>query len=292
MRDTLPKLGFIGAGRVGTALSTALAVAGYPVVAVASRARASADALVARLPAATVLDPQGVVDTCDLVLITTPDAAIQDVAASLRWREGVAVVHTSGVEWREALAAAATQGTETASLHPLQTFADLEYGAANLSGSVFAIEAEGALRERLLAIVAALGGTPLELRAEDKALYHASAAFASNYVVTLASLATSLWARFGWEEGAALAALLPLMRGAVSNLEALGLPAALTGPVARGDVATVQRHLDALTTDQAAFDIYRTLAHETVPVALAKGGLGEDAAAELRALLRAEAVPK
>jgi predicted short-subunit dehydrogenase-like oxidoreductase (DUF2520 family) len=134
-------------------------------------------------------------------------------------------------------------------------------------------------------MVHALRGTPLELGAEDKALYHASAVFASNYLVTLAHLASSLWARFGWEQDAALSALLPLMRGAMSNLEALGLPAALTGPVARGDVETVQRHLDALGEMPGVLEVYRTLALQTEPVALAKGGLSDEVAGELQALL-------
>ena len=281
-----PRIGFIGAGRAGTALAVALAEAGYEVVAVASRSRASAEALARRLPGArAVAAAQDVVDTCDLIFLTVPDDQIRPVVEGLHWREGVAVVHTSGVETRDALRAALAQGAETGSLHPLQTFAGLEGGAGKLRGAVMAVEAEGALRERLLEIVSGIGATPIELRAEDKALYHASAVLVSNYVVTLSKLASDLWLRFGWERPAALRALAPLLRGAVENIETLGLPAALTGPVARGDVATVRRHIEALTdAAPALLDVYRALGLETIPLALAKGGLDETAAKQLRDL--------
>jgi predicted short-subunit dehydrogenase-like oxidoreductase (DUF2520 family) len=283
------RIGFIGAGRTANALARALADAGYAVVAVASRTRASAETLAARLPAArAVASPQAVVDACDLVFLTTPDVALRDVVESLRWREGVAVVHTSGAESRALLAVAAEQGASTGSLHPLQTFADRDQ-APGLAGTVFAVEAEGDLRLLLLKIVAALGGTPIELRAEDKALYHASAVLMSNYVVTLSKLASDLWLRFGWERPAAIKALAPLLRGAVTNIESLGVPAALTGPVARGDVETVRRHVEALF--QAAPEVlpaYRALALETIPVALAKGDLTDEAANALRHVLMPE----
>jgi predicted short-subunit dehydrogenase-like oxidoreductase (DUF2520 family) len=288
-----PRIGFIGAGRTGTALAVALAEAGYEVVAVASRSPASAQALARRLSGARAVESaQEVVNAADLVFLTVPDDQIRDVSAKLRWRAGVAAVHTSGVETREALSVAASQGAETASLHPLQTLADLEHGAEKLRGSVVAVEADGALRERLLALVEALGATPVELRAEDKALYHASAVLVSNYVVTLAKLATDLWLRFGWERPAALQALLPLLRGTVANLETVGLPAALTGPVTRGDVATVRRHIEALS--EAAPDLlatYRALGLQTIAVALAKGGLNAAPAEQLRRLLADESAP-
>ena len=283
----LPRLGFIGAGRVGTALATALASAGYPVVAVASRSFVSARLLAERVDGAEAFEsPADVVARADLVFLTTPDDAIRSTVDALHWCAGGAVVHTSGVESREILSAAYEAGADTGSLHPLQTFADREPALSNLPGSVFAVEAEEPLRGVLLAMVEALHGTPIELAAEDKALYHASAVLASNYVVTLMKLASDLWLRFGWEREASVRALLPLLRGAVNNLEALGVPAALTGPVARGDIDTVRRHLDALEASAPdALPSYRELALQTVPVALARGGLSDDGARDLRRLL-------
>jgi predicted short-subunit dehydrogenase-like oxidoreductase (DUF2520 family) len=285
---TKPKIGFIGVGRVGSALAISLGAAGYPVIAVASRSLASAEALARRVPGCQAYDtPQDVVDACDLVFLTTPDDAIRDVSESLCWRRGVSAVHTSGSASREILAAASRQGAETGSLHPLFPFADVDLAVANLPGTVFAVEAEGELRERLLAIVADLRGRSIELSAEDKALYHASAAYAASYVVTLLKLATDIWRRFGWERGDALQALLPTLRGTVSNLESVGIPGALTGPISRGDASTVERNLAAVrekAPDQAA--IYEALAVEAIPISVEKG-LSEAAAAELRRLLEA-----
>jgi predicted short-subunit dehydrogenase-like oxidoreductase (DUF2520 family) len=283
------RIGFIGAGRVGGALAIALHQAGYAVVAVASRSSESAAGLAAHIPGSISVSPQEVADLCDLVFITTPDSAIHEVCESLTWRSGIAAVHTSGSESSAILAKAARDGAATGSLHPLQTFADSTEARANLPASYFAVEAEGWLKLALLEIVDALKGTPIELRAEEKALYHASAALLSNYTVTLAKLATDLWLRFGWERPAALRALLPLLKGAVNNIEALGVPLALTGPVARGDVHTVEMHLAALrAAAPEVLPVYRELAIQTIPVALAAGGLTDTAAAALMKVLERE----
>ncbi|HXH21224.1 MAG TPA: DUF2520 domain-containing protein [Dehalococcoidia bacterium] len=289
MAATKKNIGFIGAGRVGGALAISLHEAGYPVVAVASRSPEAAAALADHIPGCQAVTPQEVVDRSEVVFITTPDAAIRPVCESLTWRAGMAAVHTSGSESSALLEKAAREGAATGSLHPLQTFADAREARTNLPASYFAVEAEGWLRLTLLEIVAALQGTAIELRPEDKALYHASATILSNYTVTLAKLASDLWLRFGWERPAALRALLPLLKGAVNNVESLGIPLALTGPIARGDVQTVERHIAALR--EAAPDVlpvYRELALQTIPVALAAGGLSNPAAEALRMVLERE----
>ena len=289
MAEPRSKVGFIGAGRVGTALAVALHAAGYPVVSVSSRTYASAEALATKLPGCRAFESaQDVVDAAELVFLTVPDDAIRSVAGALRWRAGVSVVHTSGSASRAVLEAATAQGAETGSLHPLQTFARVN-APIRLEGVVFGVEAEGALEATLNRLVADLGGTAIALRSEDKALYHAAAVLASNYVVTLSKLATDLWLRLGWERPAALRALLPLMQGAIDNLDAVGLPGALTGPVARGDVETVRRNLLALReAAPEALAAYRELALQTIPIAQAQGGLDDEAAAALRGLLEAD----
>ena len=291
MREARPALGFIGAGKVGSALALALADAGYAVVAVASSKLAAARALAARIEGcAAAADPQSVVDRADIVFVTTPAAAIRKVASERRWRPGVAVVHTSGSEGRDALAAAAAAGAATASLHPLLAFAEVEAARRGLRGAFFAVEAEGPLAERLNALVADLGGTPLAVRGADKALYHAAAVFAGNYVLALLKLASDLWLNLGFDRELAVSALLPLMRGALANAEGQGLAAALSGPIARGDAATVQRHIEALAAtsgSMALLDAYRCLGRATLPLAAEGGGLTPAAATALRDLLSA-----
>lgn len=292
-----PRLGFIGAGTTGSALACCLAQAGYPVVAVASRTAASAERLAARVDGCrAVADAQAVADAADLVFITTPDDAIAGVAAQVCWRPGAWVVHTSGAESLDVLQPARRAGAAVGSIHPLQTFADYGHAVAAMPGSTFALEGEGALLDCLRKMVAALGGRAVELRPQDKALYHAAAVLVSNYVVTLADMAARLWQRFGEEPDVAAQALLPLLQGTVDNLRRLGLPDALTGPIARGDLGTVERHLEALAA--AATDLlpaYRELGLQALPVAAAlrrkraalgrSGGLDPQQAEALRRLL-------
>jgi predicted short-subunit dehydrogenase-like oxidoreductase (DUF2520 family) len=137
-------------------------------------------------------------------------------------------------------------------------------------------------------LVDLLGGTALHLSSGEKTLYHAAAVIASNYTVTLAALASDLLVRQGVapDLNTALHYLMPLLRGTVDNLEALGLPEALTGPLARGDVGTVARHLEAL--EECAPELahlYRHLARLTLPFAQQKGQLDADTVKELSAML-------
>lgn len=281
-------MGFIGAGKVGTALALALSRAGYPVAAVASRSLSSAqrlESLVVGCRAHGDLD--AVAKAADLVFVTVPDDAIEGVAAAVHWRPGQMVVHCSGSLSAEALEPARRIGATVGGLHPLQTFADATRAADALAGAAFGLEAENeALAAVLKDIVSALGGTAILLRAEDKPLYHTAAVVACNYLVTLFSLAAGLWEAFGVPRQDAARALLPLVQGTLNNLETVGLPAGLTGPIARGDVGTVRKHVAALRA--AAPDllpVYQELGLRTIPIGLDKGTLNASAAEQLGRLL-------
>ncbi len=291
----MQRLGFVGAGRAGTALARGLAAAGWPVVAVSSRTRAHAAALAARLPSATVAaNAQAVADAADLVFLTVPDTAIGAVAASVAWRPSQAVIHVSGVESLAPLAAPARQGALVGSLHPLQTFAAVppDDPLAPFAGITCALEGDAALLPDLEAMAAALGARAQALPPETKLLYHTAAVLASNYLVTLLHLAAELWAAFGVPEREATAALLPLVRGAVDNVAEHGAIDALTGPIARGDVATVAKHLQALAAARPeALAAYRALGRATLALARLRGDLDPAAAAALEALLADGAEP-
>jgi len=282
-----PTIGFVGAGVVGGALARRLAEAGYPVVAVASRSFGSAVALAAAVPGCAALGSlDDVAAKAEVVFITTPDDAIASVAASTAWRAGQAVVHCSGALSVDVLAPAARAGVRVGSFHPLQTFASLDRALVSLTGTTFVLEGDDLpLLSTLQDMAEALGGRSVLLRSEDKVLYHAAAVLSSNYVVTLLQQAAELWEAFGRTKEEALTALLPLLRGTAANLESLGLPAALTGPVSRGDLITVAKHLEALESFPDIAAVYRALAEATVPIALAKGRLAPDIAASLIQLL-------
>jgi predicted short-subunit dehydrogenase-like oxidoreductase (DUF2520 family) len=238
-----------------------------------------------------VKSAQTVADRCDLVLLTVPDDAIAEVASSVQWKPGQAVVHCSGATPLSSLEPAAHCGALIGAFHPLQTFADAEQPPSILEEIAFAVEAAPPLLGDLQGMARDLGGWPIELDGRDRALYHISAVVVCGFVATLMQAAAGLWERFegtgaeGADQG--LRALLPLARRTIESIGEGGLPEAMTGPLTRGDVGTVRLHLDALATADPEFRrLYRHLALATLPMARAKGGLDPGRERELESLLR------
>lgn len=283
----MPSLGFIGAGTVGTALAARLSGKGYTVTAVSSRTGTSASRLAAVVGKCQIHDSgQGVADAAEMVFITTPDAVIPQIAAQVRWHPGQSVVHCSGADSLDVLIPAAENGALTGGFHPLQTFASITHAIQNIPGSTFALEAEEPLLGMLREMAVALEGRSIALRPGDKVLYHAAAVFACNYLVTLMKLASDLWQTFGASSPQAIEALLPLVRGTANNLENVGLPNCLTGPIARGDSGTIQKHMTALKARAPQLlPAYLELGRQTIPIALAKGRIDEAQARDLAAIL-------
>ncbi len=284
----MDKLGFIGAGTVGTALAVRLSSKGYQVVAVSSRSQTSAQSLAQAVSGCQVFNNnQGVADTAELVFITTPDDAIAPVASQIQWHTGQSVVHCSGADSTDILEPARKSGAQVGVFHPLQTFASVRQAIDNIPGSTFAVEAELPLLNTLKDMAAALDGHWVELKASDKVLYHAAAVIACNYMVTLVKLATDLWQTFSVPPQQATQALLPLLRGTINNIDAVGIPQCLTGPIARGDTGTIKKHLDALQKSAPSLlSTYRELGLQTIPVALAKGRINQHQAQELQDILK------
>lgn len=284
-----PRIGFIGAGRLGAALALACTRAGLAVPAVASARAASAAQMAARLPGCTALPAQEVVDRCELVFITTPDAAIAPTAAALRWRAGVAAVHCSGATEVSALQAAADAGAAIGGFHPMQTFADPEAAARSLAGCTVTVEAaDAALDATLVALCERLGCAVNRLPPGMRARYHAAAGFGSQFVNVLFAEAARVWAGWGASEAETVRALLPLVRGTLAAIESAGIAQGMPGPVSRGDVHTVAQHVQALgTLDAATMESYRLLCGRTVDLALVRGSLDATRAGRLRELLAA-----
>lgn len=296
------RVGVIGAGAVGSALLVALrergAAAGLAPVAVTSRTLASAQAAARAVGVVALDDAATLAERCDLIFIATSDDAIRSITEGVSWRAGQAVVHLSGAQGVAPLTTAAARGALVAALHPLMTFPrdtralPPEKLLARLAGTTWALQCEdAALAGRLTAFVAALAGQVIRLAEADRAPYHLSGVLVSNYLVTLADAAARLWAGWGVERDDALRALLPLLRATVENLEAVGLPDALTGPIARGDVGAVRIHEAWLRAraeaapdddDPALRAAYEALGRLTLPLAREKGALTDAAAEEIR----------
>ncbi|WP_294000864.1 Rossmann-like and DUF2520 domain-containing protein [Sphaerotilus sp.] len=279
-----PRIALVGAGRVAQALVIALARAGWPVAAVGSRHPE-------HLSAATYPQPctlQQAVDQADLVLLTVADDAIAPVAAALRWRAGQAVVHCSGATEVAALDPAARAGAQTGGFHPLQIFSDPVLAAHRLAGSTAAVEAGPALMPTLQALAAALQMRATVLPPGMRVRYHVAAGYAASFLLPVLQEAVALWAEFGVDEAEALQALLPLSRGTLDAAAARGLAGALSGPIARGDVGVVARHLAELTAlGPQRVGFYRGLAASQPALAQRAGRLDEDLRKRLEYLLQA-----
>lgn len=284
-----PRIGFIGAGRVAKGLAWGLAQSQHEVVACASRSLASAEQLATRIAACRAgTDAQEVVDRADLVFITVPDDAIAAVAQSVSWRRGMAAVHCSGATEVSVLEPAARAGALIGGFHPLQFFADPEVALAGLPGCSIGIEAEEPLLSQLEALAAALQCRVLRLPPGCRARYHAGAHYAAGFVFALLHEATVMWQSFGASREDAVRALVPLLRGAATAAERLGLARGLAGTYSRGDLGTVKKHLDDLARlGPDALHLYCELALRSIPLGLERGGYDEQRAEELRALLRA-----
>ena len=282
------KLGFIGAGTVGTALAVRLSSKDYQVIAVSSRSQTSARKLAQAVSGCRAFNNnQDVADAAELIFVTTPDDAIASVAAETQWHRGQSVVHCSGALSVDILESARKLGTRVGAFHPLQTFASVKQAIENIPGSTFAVEAEEPLLSTLKDMATALDGHWIELKANDKVAYHAAAVIACNYLVTLVKLATDLWQSFNIPQSQATQALLPLIRGTIHNIDTVGIPQCLTGPIARGDIETIKKHLDALQkAAPALLSAYQELGRQTIPIALAKGKINQHRAEELQAILK------
>ncbi len=240
----------VGAGRLGRLLGRRLHELGWPVGAVVTRSAATTRAAVRAIGAGVGhvgLTRQ--VLAAEVVLITTPDDAVREVAARLarmggeEWR-GKVVLHTSGALDHKALGPLARRGAATGSLHPLQTFSGRTL--PRLEGIVFALEGDRRACRVARRIARELGGFPISVPAASKPAYHTAGAFAAGHVLAVVEAATRILMALGFTRRQASGALLPLVRQTLDNFEHLGPGASWTGPVSRGDYSTVAKHLAAL----------------------------------------------
>lgn len=280
-------IGFIGAGVVGTTLAVAFDRQGMHVNYVYSRSLKSASNLADRLSNCKVADNyQDLSNGCDLVFVTTPDSSISIIASNVKWQNNQIVIHCSGVQSLEALTIPESYGALIGCFHPLQTFIELNQGIDALYGTAFAIEGNEEVLSFLEDLALTLGGFGIKLAPEDKALYHASAVLVSGSLVSLLSIASQLWQKMGYKSEKAVECLLPLMRTTVSNVANKGMSGALTGPYSRGDIETIEKHLDAISDKRPEFlELYCLLGLAQVPLAINKGTIAKEDGARIESLI-------
>lgn len=275
----------IGAGRVGTAIGVLLKKAGHRILGCSARNPESLERAVNYLGCFSSTNIQDVYTGADAILISVPDAAIASVAESISDNgvaEGTVVVHVSGAFGLEPLMSLRHNGARLAAVHPLQAIPTVEAGINRIPGSWFGATSDPEIADWVESYVAALQGKVMWVPEEQRALYHSAAVVASNYLVVLASIVD--------EMGFDVIPYLPLMRGTLSNVDELGVMAALTGPVTRGDAGTVSEHLRAIRSRKLP-DVeaaYRILGLRALRASLSGGRLDEESARAVRQVLEGD----
>ena len=285
--DKATQIGFIGAGNVGGSLAVAMSNAGYPVTAVGSRTFASAQTFAGRISDCTAYENiQEVADRADFVFISTSDDAIKTVCDQVSWREGQGVAHCSGAASVDLLQPAVDQGAVAGAFHPLQAFNSVENGVKAIPGVTFGIEGNDAIQSYLRGIASDIKGIPISLRPQDKVLYHVSGVLMGNLLAVLASVAASMGEKFDHTRDEGVRALSPMMPAVSSNLDSVGVPQAVAGPYVRGDIGTVRKHLEAVSSSAPEYlALYIELALVGLPFAVEKGALAPERSQEIKELL-------
>jgi predicted short-subunit dehydrogenase-like oxidoreductase (DUF2520 family) len=281
------RVGIIGAGRVGAVLGAALSAAGHDVVAASGLSTASAERAARLLPGVPLLPADQVVAASDLVVLAVPDDTLPGLVAGLAgtgaWRAGQLAFHTSGAHGLAVLEPAERAGVLPLALHPAMTFTGAPEDADRLAGSPFGVTSAPAYRPVAETLVLEMGGEPFFVAEADRTLYHAALVTGANHLVTLVAEAADLLRTAGVGEPARI--LAPLLTAALDNGLRRG-DRGLTGPVSRGDVGTVGRHVEALADRApAAVASYVAMARRTTERALDAGRLKRHEGAPLLDLL-------
>ena len=265
-------LSVVGGGHVGRVLGRLFARAGaFAVQDVLARSVASAQRAAEFIGSGTPLASYAALRPARVFMLTVSDDQILPACAALAAAlplQGAVVFHCSGALASDRLAAARAAGAYVASVHPIRSFADVEAVAAGFAGTFCGVEGDREALDVLLPALAAIGARPVQIDPSAKTVYHAAAVFASNYLVTVIDAALRAYQAAGIPEAVARELARPLALESMENAFRLGAAPALTGPVARGDMATVQRQQDAVTAwDAATGQLYQALVPPTVALA-------------------------
>lgn len=283
--SALPRIAIIGPGRVGTALGALAARAGWPVAAVggggAGKAQAAAELIGAGARACqSAAEAAAAAGAGGLVLLTVPDGAIAPVCAELAAAHALArgsvVAHCCGALPADVLAPARDEcGCLIGSIHPLQTFPTVQAAMEYMAGVFCFCEGDEQAVVVLEKLAGAIGGRAVRIASQAKALYHAAACVASNYLVALMDDSAALAEAAGIDAATWRAAVAPLVRATAANIERMGCQRALTGPIARGDAETVGGHMAAIAAIAAGrpslLGLYGLLGRRTIALAQRAG---------------------
>ncbi|WP_425449354.1 Rossmann-like and DUF2520 domain-containing protein [Dethiothermospora halolimnae] len=264
------KIGFIGAGKVGTTFGIYLKNNGFNIYGYNSRTKESGETS-AKLTDSQYYSIYDLSHGSDIIFITTGDDEIENVIDRLAdnnlLKEGQIIAHMSGASSSDILKRAKKKGCFVYSIHPLQSFADIKKGVEDLKDTVFSIEGDKEKIDLIEDILNRCGNKYFEITKEQKSIYHATACVVSNYLVTLMDYGLSLFKSIGIDKDDGFKALYPLIDGTIKNIYGLGTEKALTGPISRGDIKTIERHINSLKDDKEKLKLYKILGLETLQLA-------------------------
>lgn len=286
----MQRVSIIGAGVVGTAIGYLLKKAGYHIVGIASKTMKSAQKAKEFIGAGDAsTDIITTTQKADIVFITTSDNVIEETCSKIAigggFKPGAIVFHTCGALSSNILKSARKNGAKIASIHPLQSLANVKEAIKNLPGSYFCIEGDEDAISIAKKMITAFKGKEITLQVNKKPLYHAGASVASNFLVATVGFGLELFEVAGINRKDSLNALMPLIKGTVKNIENLGIPSALTGPISRGDISVIEDHLKVISKKrQKMIRLYSELGRYTVKVATEKGTLKKNDAQKIIAL--------
>ena len=272
---------FIGAGKVAWHLSHALHKEGYVISGISSRKRSSAKKLADKFGCDFTIRSEKIDNNANIIFITTPDSEIEKVAQTLCkeqvLRKKQIVIHTSGLLGTKILDCVKNYGAFALSMHPTFSFSSRTFSKDILTGVWFVLEGDGESIRLGKRIVRDLGGQPLVIASKKKPLYHLALVFASNLFVGIEDLAIDILIRCGIERKDALKLIKPLVEVTQKNVWERGTQKALTGPIERGDVETIKRHLALLKRHKKSFDkTYKELSKHLLEMVEKKGKVGKD----------------
>jgi predicted short-subunit dehydrogenase-like oxidoreductase (DUF2520 family) len=280
----------IGAGRLGTSLGHALRKKGYKIKALSCRTVSSAQKSRKIIGEGIAsIDNIQTAKMGQIVFLCLPDEEISKVAkvlagSNINWSKKF-VFHCSGLIPSKVLKPLGDKGAFTASLHPIQSFAQKKTPSAQFENIYFGLEGSTEALALSSKIVRQLGGHPLFIQPEDKALYHAACSTASNFFVVLLEMAVSLLKKVDLQEEKALQILLPLVKGTLHNVKKLNIRTSLTGPVIRGDEESLQEHLNALRNFPFYYETYKRLAAQAMEIAKKEGKISPQKIKALKKLM-------
>ena len=265
-------IGLIGPGRLGSALIRALKQKGHTISLLVGQKLESLKQFQQEFPEAFLTTDYQNWPPVDILFIAVPDDVIKEIADRLKNSpinlRHVVVAHTSGAKSSEMLAPLREKGALVASIHPAQSFSGIPEDAQKFRGATFAIEGDPEATAVLTNIAASLGGIPFQIPTQAKPLYHLACVMVSNYSAALMDSGISILEQIGIPRPKGKIILLPLLQTTAKNLNEANPEEILTGPIARGDVQTVEEHLKNLKEkNPKRLRVYISLGRETLNLA-------------------------